>query len=90
MSAAVSGARGGRSRAVLVAGLAVALAAAGGATAAGAGVFGSRHPAAGVTDAGVIDNGDPTSLATVTRGTLSSQVQVSATLGNSNIVATVV
>lgn len=78
MSAAVT--TGGRRRAVRAGGLVVVLAAGGGAAAAG--LLGT-HPAAAGAGAGVIDNGDPTSLATVRRGTLSSQVQVSATLGYS-------
>jgi hypothetical protein len=62
----------GRGRVVLACGAAVVLAAAGGA----AGWLGGGHP---VNE--VAANVDPTSLATVTRGTLSSQMQVDATLG---------
>jgi hypothetical protein len=65
----------GRGGVMLAGGAAVVLAAAGGAAAA-AGVFGGSHPASGV-----VDNADPTSLATVTLGSLSSQQQVAATLG---------
>jgi hypothetical protein len=61
---------------MLAGGAAVVLAAAGGAAAGAAGVFGGSHPASGV-----VDNADPTSLATVTLGSLSSQQQVGATLG---------
>jgi peptidoglycan hydrolase-like protein with peptidoglycan-binding domain len=63
-------------RTVLTAGVAVVLAAAGGAIAGTHGVFGGGSRPAGVTD-----NADPTGLAAVTRGTLSSQTQVDATLG---------
>jgi hypothetical protein len=70
-----AGLGGGRRRVILAGGAAVVLAAAGGAAAA-AGVFSGSHPASGVAD-----NADPTSLATVTLGSLSSQVQVAATLG---------
>jgi len=65
----------GRGRVMLVGGVVVVLAAAGGAAAGAAGVFGRSHPASGV-----VDNADPTSLATVILGSLSSQQQVSATL----------
>lgn len=65
-----------RGRTVLTAGVAVALAATGGAVAGTHGVFGD-----GPRPAGVADNADPTGLAAVTRGTLSSQTQVGATLG---------
>jgi hypothetical protein len=61
---------------VLACGAAVVLAAAGGAAAGAAGWLDGGHPASGV-----MDNADPTSLATVARGPLSSQVQVDATLG---------
>jgi hypothetical protein len=65
-----------RRRVLLVGGVVVVLAAAGGA-AAGAGVFArSGHPGSGV-----VGNADPTGLATVTKGSLSSQVQVNAALG---------
>jgi hypothetical protein len=67
---------GGRRRAVLAGGVAVVLAAAGGAAARGTGAFGGPRPATRVAD-----NADPTSLATVTLGPLSSQQQVGATLG---------
>ena len=70
-----AGLDGGRGRVMLAGGAAVVLAAAGGAAAA-AGVFGGSHPASGV-----VDNADPTSLATVALGSLSSQQQVAATLG---------
>jgi len=67
--------RRGRRRMLVAGGVLAVLAAAGG-TAAGTGVFGvSGHPGSGV-----IDNSDPTGLATVTRGILSSQIQVNATL----------
>jgi hypothetical protein len=60
---------------VIAGGVLLVLAGAGGAVAA-TGVLGtSGHPGNGVTD-----NSDPTGLATVTRGSLSSQVQVNATL----------
>lgn len=63
-------------RALIAAGVVAVLAAAGGA-AVSTGMFGtSGHPGAGV-----VDNSAPTGLATVTRGTLSAQVQVNATLG---------
>jgi HlyD family secretion protein len=65
-----------RRRTVLTAGLAVVLAASGGAVAGTYGLFGS-----GPRPAGVADNADPTELASVTRGTLSSQTLVDATLG---------
>ena len=65
-----------RRRALIAVGAAIVLAAAGGAAAGAEGVFRATHVPAGVTD-----NLAPTSLATVTRGTLSSQVQVAATLG---------
>lgn len=65
-----------RRRGLLAGGVVVALAAASG-IAAGAGAFGaSSHQVSGV-----IDNSDPTGLAAVTRGSLSSQVQVNAALG---------
>jgi hypothetical protein len=68
--------RYGRRRMLAAGGVLAVLAAAGGA-AAGTGVLGtSSHPSAGI-----VGNSDPTGLATVTRGTLSSQVQVNATLG---------
>jgi Putative peptidoglycan binding domain len=67
---------GGRHRAVLIGGVAVVLAAAGGAAAAATGALGGPRPASGVAD-----NTDPTSLATVILGPLSSQQQVDATLG---------
>jgi Putative peptidoglycan binding domain len=67
--------RGRRRRALAAGAVAVALAAAGG-VAAGTGAFSaSSHPGTGV-----IDNTDPTGLAAVTRGPLSSQVQVNAAL----------
>lgn len=67
--------RPGRRRMLVAGGVLVVLAGAGGAVA-GTGVLGtSGHPGTGVTD-----NSDPTGLAAVTRGTLSSQVQVNATL----------
>jgi hypothetical protein len=66
-----------RRRAVLAGGTAVVLAAAGGGAAWAAGAFRtSSHPSSGVTD-----NAYPAALATVTLGSLSSQQQVSATLG---------
>jgi Putative peptidoglycan binding domain len=72
-----AGLGGGRGRVMLAGSAAVVLAAAGGAAAAaGAGVFSGSQPASGV-----VDNADPTSLATVTLGSLSSQEQVDATLG---------
>jgi hypothetical protein len=68
--------RHGRRRMLAAGGVLAVLAAAGGA-AAGSGALGtSSHPSTGAAD-----NSDPTGLATVTRGTLSSQVQVNATLG---------
>ena len=67
---------GGRGRTLLAGGVAVVLAAAGGAVAGGHGVFGHRPQTAGVTD-----NADPTGLATVTRGTLTSQTELGAALG---------
>jgi len=71
--------RGRGRRRVLVAGGVLAVLVGVGGAVAGTGVLGaSSHPAAGV-----VDNSDPTGLATVTRGTLSSQVQVNATLGYS-------
>jgi hypothetical protein len=61
---------------VLIAGGVLVVLAVVGGGAAATGAFGpSGHPGNGVTD-----NTDPTGLATVTRGTLSSQVQVNATL----------
>ncbi len=68
---------GRRGRVVLAGGVAVVLAAAGGAVAGAHGVFGGGRQAVG----GVTGNTAQTSLATVTRGTLSSQIQVAATLG---------
>lgn len=67
--------RHGRRRMLVAGGVLAVLAAVGG-TVAGTGVFGTS----GHHGSGVIDNSDPTGLATVTRGTLSSQVQVNATL----------
>ena len=66
-----------RRRVALAAGTAVVLAAAGGGAAWAAGAFraDSQPPS------GVADNAYPTALATVTLGSLSSQQQVSATLG---------
>ena len=69
--------RPGRHRAVLAGASAVLLAAASGGAVWAAGAFHDRsHPSSGVAD-----NAYPTGLATVTRGSLSSQQQVSATLG---------
>jgi hypothetical protein len=69
--------RHGRRRAVLAASAVVMLAAGGSGAAWAAGAFGGHpHPSGGVAD-----NTDPTSLATVTRGSLSSQQLVDATLG---------
>jgi hypothetical protein len=50
---------------------------------AGVGVIGTIHPftTSSPTKGGVTDNADPTSLATVSRQNLSSQTQVTATLG---------
>jgi hypothetical protein len=65
-----------RRKALATVGIVAVLAAVGGA-AASTGTFGtSGHPGNGVAD-----NSDPTGLTAVTRGTLSSQVQVNATLG---------
>jgi hypothetical protein len=71
------GTRRGRRRMVMVGGAVVVLAAVGGASAWAAGAFGSGNRAA----SGVTDNAYPTSLASVTRESLSSQQLVSATLG---------
>jgi Putative peptidoglycan binding domain len=66
-----------RRRAALAGGTVVVLAAAGGGAAWAAGAFhANSHPSSGVTD-----NAYPTGLATVTLGSLSSQQEVSATLG---------
>jgi peptidoglycan hydrolase-like protein with peptidoglycan-binding domain len=67
--------RRGRRRMLTAVCVLAVLAGAGGAVA-GTGALSASHPSAGV-----VDNSDPTGLATVTRGTLSSQVQVNATLG---------
>ena len=68
--------RRSKRRVLLAGGAAVVLAAAGGAAAGAYGLFGNPSaPASGVTD-----NAAPTSLATVTQGTLTSQSSVSATL----------
>jgi peptidoglycan hydrolase-like protein with peptidoglycan-binding domain len=64
---------------MLVAGGALVVLAGVGGTVAGTGVL----RASGGQGSGVADNSSPTGLATVTRGTLSSQVQVNATLGYS-------
>jgi hypothetical protein len=61
---------------MLAGGVVVVLAASVGAGAATGAFSGSSHPGNGV-----IDNTDPTGLAAVTRGSLSSQVQVNAALG---------
>jgi peptidoglycan hydrolase-like protein with peptidoglycan-binding domain len=68
--------RRSKRRVLLAGGAAVVLAAAGGAAAGAYGLFGNPNaPASGVSD-----NAAPTSLATVTQGTLTSQSSVSATL----------
>jgi hypothetical protein len=71
-----AGLGGGRGRVMFAGGAAVVLAAVGGAVGGAAGVFGGSHPVGGV-----VDNADPTSLATVALGSLSAQEQVAATLG---------
>lgn len=68
--------RRSRRKAAAAVGTVAVLAAAGGA-AASTGLSGSS----GRQGSGVVDNSAPTGLATVTRGMLSSQVQVNATLG---------
>jgi peptidoglycan hydrolase-like protein with peptidoglycan-binding domain len=68
--------RRSKRRVLLAGGAAVVLAAAGGAAAGAYGLFGNPNPPA----SGVTDNAAPTSLATVTQGTLTSQSSVSATL----------
>jgi Putative peptidoglycan binding domain len=65
-----------RRRALIAGGVAVVLAAGGGTAAGAEGVFGTVHAATGAAD-----NAAPTSLATITQGPLSAQVQAAATLG---------